>query len=161
MSVSIVQDYPFHVASAVCEWIVAFTFVFFFFTYIHDFKVSISLSHIVYSFLVYIYSFAKILLFLFSYSSLPYGWKQNLRISLGTFWARNIKINISIYILCMYLYSRPISPGWNFGRIQSILKYICIYAFWYNWLSVTCDRWKTMQILYYYVVFTQTIFKCT
>uniref|UniRef100_A0A3Q4GVT2 DNA-damage regulated autophagy modulator 1 n=1 Tax=Neolamprologus brichardi TaxID=32507 RepID=A0A3Q4GVT2_NEOBR len=72
MSVSIVQDYPFHVASAVCEWIVAFTFVFFFFTYIHDFKVSISLSHIVYSFLIYIYSFAKILLFLFSYSSLPY-----------------------------------------------------------------------------------------
>uniref|UniRef100_A0A3B4GI35 DNA damage regulated autophagy modulator 1 n=1 Tax=Pundamilia nyererei TaxID=303518 RepID=A0A3B4GI35_9CICH len=72
-SVSIVQDYPFHVASAVCEWIVAFTFVFFFFTYIHDFKVSISLSHIVYSFLIYIYSFAKILLFLFSYSSLPYG----------------------------------------------------------------------------------------
>lgn len=32
------EDYPFHVASAVCEWIVAFTFVFFFFTYIHDFK---------------------------------------------------------------------------------------------------------------------------
>lgn len=32
------KDYPFHVASAVCEWIVAFSFVFFFFTYIHDFK---------------------------------------------------------------------------------------------------------------------------
>lgn len=32
------QDYPYHVASAVCEWIVAFSFVCFFLTYIHDFK---------------------------------------------------------------------------------------------------------------------------
>ncbi|XP_017266950.1 DNA damage-regulated autophagy modulator protein 1 [Kryptolebias marmoratus] len=30
--------YPLHLASAICEWIVAFSFVFFFFTYIHDFK---------------------------------------------------------------------------------------------------------------------------
>uniref|UniRef100_A0A3Q0QSI8 DNA-damage regulated autophagy modulator 1 n=1 Tax=Amphilophus citrinellus TaxID=61819 RepID=A0A3Q0QSI8_AMPCI len=42
------KDYPFHVASAVCEWIVAFSFVFFFFTYIHDFKVSVRLSKIVF-----------------------------------------------------------------------------------------------------------------
>ncbi|XP_053200157.1 DNA damage-regulated autophagy modulator protein 1 [Scomber japonicus] len=32
------EDYPYHVASAVCEWIVAFSFVCFFLTYIHDFK---------------------------------------------------------------------------------------------------------------------------
>ncbi|XP_077357330.1 DNA damage-regulated autophagy modulator protein 1 isoform X1 [Festucalex cinctus] len=32
------KDYPFHVASAVCEWIVAFSFVCFFLTYIDDFK---------------------------------------------------------------------------------------------------------------------------
>ncbi|XP_077401653.1 DNA damage-regulated autophagy modulator protein 1 isoform X2 [Vanacampus margaritifer] len=32
------EDYPFHVASAVCEWIVAFSFVCFFLTYIDDFK---------------------------------------------------------------------------------------------------------------------------
>ncbi|KAM7367205.1 hypothetical protein PAMP_015122 [Pampus punctatissimus] len=32
------QDYPFHVASAVCEWIVAFSFVCFFLTYVDDFK---------------------------------------------------------------------------------------------------------------------------
>ncbi|XP_071357976.1 DNA damage-regulated autophagy modulator protein 1 [Trachinotus anak] len=32
------QDYPFHVASAVCEWVVAFSFVCFFLTYIDDFK---------------------------------------------------------------------------------------------------------------------------
>ncbi|KAK5848931.1 hypothetical protein PBY51_008614 [Eleginops maclovinus] len=32
------QDYPYHVASASCEWIVAFSFIFFFFTYIDDFK---------------------------------------------------------------------------------------------------------------------------
>ncbi|KAM6895670.1 DNA damage-regulated autophagy modulator protein 1 [Xenentodon cancila] len=35
------KDYPFHVASAVCEWVVAFSFICFFLTYIHDFKVSI------------------------------------------------------------------------------------------------------------------------
>ncbi|XP_028254948.1 DNA damage-regulated autophagy modulator protein 1 [Parambassis ranga] len=32
------KDYPFHVASAVCEWVVAFSFVCFFLTYIDDFK---------------------------------------------------------------------------------------------------------------------------
>ncbi|XP_054608909.1 DNA damage-regulated autophagy modulator protein 1 isoform X2 [Dunckerocampus dactyliophorus] len=32
------KDYPFHVASAVCEWIVAFSFICFFLTYIDDFK---------------------------------------------------------------------------------------------------------------------------
>ncbi|XP_041833788.1 DNA damage-regulated autophagy modulator protein 1 [Melanotaenia boesemani] len=32
------KDYPYHVASAVCEWIVAFSFVCFFLTYIDDFK---------------------------------------------------------------------------------------------------------------------------
>ncbi|XP_008313783.1 DNA damage-regulated autophagy modulator protein 1 [Cynoglossus semilaevis] len=32
------EDYPFHLASAVCEWIVAFSFVCYFLTYIHDFK---------------------------------------------------------------------------------------------------------------------------
>ncbi|XP_061570482.1 DNA damage-regulated autophagy modulator protein 1 [Cololabis saira] len=32
------KDYPFHVASAVCEWVVAFCFICFFLTYIHDFK---------------------------------------------------------------------------------------------------------------------------
>ncbi|CAB1345966.1 unnamed protein product [Coregonus sp. 'balchen'] len=32
------QDYVFHLVSAVSEWIVAFSFIFFFFTYIHDFK---------------------------------------------------------------------------------------------------------------------------
>ncbi|XP_039998357.1 DNA damage-regulated autophagy modulator protein 1 isoform X2 [Xiphias gladius] len=32
------SDYPFHVASAVCEWVVAFSFVCFFLTYIDDFK---------------------------------------------------------------------------------------------------------------------------
>jgi len=39
--VCVPQDYPFHVASAVCEWIVAFSFICFFLTYIDDFKVSI------------------------------------------------------------------------------------------------------------------------
>ncbi|XP_026218793.1 DNA damage-regulated autophagy modulator protein 1 [Anabas testudineus] len=33
------RDYPYHIASAVCEWIVAFSFVCFFLTYIEDFKV--------------------------------------------------------------------------------------------------------------------------
>ncbi|XP_078797716.1 DNA damage-regulated autophagy modulator protein 1 isoform X1 [Oryzias latipes] len=32
------KDYPFHVASAVCEWIVAFSFIFFFLTYLCDFQ---------------------------------------------------------------------------------------------------------------------------
>ncbi|XP_031169401.1 DNA damage-regulated autophagy modulator protein 1 [Sander lucioperca] len=32
------KDYPFHLASAVCEWIVAFSFICFFLTYIEDFK---------------------------------------------------------------------------------------------------------------------------
>ncbi|XP_049891690.1 DNA damage-regulated autophagy modulator protein 1 [Epinephelus moara] len=32
------EDYPFHVASAACEWIVAFSFICFFLTYIDDFK---------------------------------------------------------------------------------------------------------------------------
>ncbi|XP_046879098.1 DNA damage-regulated autophagy modulator protein 1 isoform X2 [Hypomesus transpacificus] len=32
------KDFVFHLVSAVCEWIVAFSFVFFFFTYIQDFK---------------------------------------------------------------------------------------------------------------------------
>ncbi|XP_034719487.1 DNA damage-regulated autophagy modulator protein 1 [Etheostoma cragini] len=32
------KDYPFHVASAVCEWTVAFSFICFFLTYIEDFK---------------------------------------------------------------------------------------------------------------------------
>ncbi|XP_070848518.1 DNA damage-regulated autophagy modulator protein 1 [Chaetodon trifascialis] len=32
------KDYPFHLASAVCEWIVAFSFICFFLTYIDDFK---------------------------------------------------------------------------------------------------------------------------
>ncbi|KAG7497311.1 hypothetical protein JOB18_035336 [Solea senegalensis] len=32
------KDYPFHLASAACEWVVAFSFVFFFLTYIDDFK---------------------------------------------------------------------------------------------------------------------------
>nr|XP_019947782.1 PREDICTED: DNA damage-regulated autophagy modulator protein 1 [Paralichthys olivaceus] len=32
------KDYPFHLASAVCEWIVAFSFICFFYTYIDDFK---------------------------------------------------------------------------------------------------------------------------
>ncbi|XP_034382223.1 DNA damage-regulated autophagy modulator protein 1 [Cyclopterus lumpus] len=32
------EDYPYHVASAVCEWIVAFSFICFFLTYIDDFK---------------------------------------------------------------------------------------------------------------------------
>ncbi|XP_074481160.1 DNA damage-regulated autophagy modulator protein 1 [Sebastes fasciatus] len=32
------QDYPFHLTSAVCEWIVAFSFICFFLTYIDDFK---------------------------------------------------------------------------------------------------------------------------
>ncbi|XP_077450585.1 DNA damage-regulated autophagy modulator protein 1 isoform X3 [Stigmatopora argus] len=32
------KDYPFHVASAACEWVVAFSFVLFFLTYIEDFK---------------------------------------------------------------------------------------------------------------------------
>ncbi|XP_061617661.1 DNA damage-regulated autophagy modulator protein 1 isoform X1 [Phyllopteryx taeniolatus] len=32
------KDYPFHMASAVCEWIVAFSFICFFLTYIDDFK---------------------------------------------------------------------------------------------------------------------------
>ena len=40
-SVSLSQDYPFHLASAVCEWIAAFSFICFFLTYIDDFKVSI------------------------------------------------------------------------------------------------------------------------
>uniref|UniRef100_A0A3Q4ACU4 CWH43-like N-terminal domain-containing protein n=1 Tax=Mola mola TaxID=94237 RepID=A0A3Q4ACU4_MOLML len=34
------QDYPFQLASAVCEWTVAFSFIFFFLTYINEFKVS-------------------------------------------------------------------------------------------------------------------------
>lgn len=32
------KDYPFHVASAVSEWVVTFSFICFFFTYIDDFK---------------------------------------------------------------------------------------------------------------------------
>ncbi|XP_068573449.1 DNA damage-regulated autophagy modulator protein 1 [Cebidichthys violaceus] len=32
------KDYPFYLASAVCEWIVAFSFICFFLTYIDDFK---------------------------------------------------------------------------------------------------------------------------
>ncbi|XP_037552110.1 DNA damage-regulated autophagy modulator protein 1 [Nematolebias whitei] len=32
------EGYPLHLTSAICEWIVAFSFIFFFFTYIHDFK---------------------------------------------------------------------------------------------------------------------------
>ncbi|XP_075967739.1 DNA damage-regulated autophagy modulator protein 1 [Anarhichas minor] len=32
------EDYPFHLASAVCEWVVAFSFICFFLTYIDDFK---------------------------------------------------------------------------------------------------------------------------
>ncbi|XP_030296240.1 DNA damage-regulated autophagy modulator protein 1 [Sparus aurata] len=32
------EDYPFHLASAVCEWIAAFSFICFFLTYIDDFK---------------------------------------------------------------------------------------------------------------------------
>lgn len=32
------EDYPYHVASAACEWVVAFSFVCFFLTYIDDFK---------------------------------------------------------------------------------------------------------------------------
>ncbi|XP_054480797.1 DNA damage-regulated autophagy modulator protein 1 [Anoplopoma fimbria] len=32
------KDYPFHLASAVCEWIVAFSFICYFLTYIDDFK---------------------------------------------------------------------------------------------------------------------------
>uniref|UniRef100_A0A3P9KT95 DNA-damage regulated autophagy modulator 1 n=1 Tax=Oryzias latipes TaxID=8090 RepID=A0A3P9KT95_ORYLA len=32
------KDYPFHVASAVCEWVVAFSFIFFFLTYLCDFQ---------------------------------------------------------------------------------------------------------------------------
>ncbi|XP_035532489.1 DNA damage-regulated autophagy modulator protein 1 [Morone saxatilis] len=32
------EDYPYHLASAVCEWIVAFSFICFFLTYIDDFK---------------------------------------------------------------------------------------------------------------------------
>uniref|UniRef100_A0A8D3CV83 DNA-damage regulated autophagy modulator 1 n=1 Tax=Scophthalmus maximus TaxID=52904 RepID=A0A8D3CV83_SCOMX len=34
------KEYAFHVASAACEWVVAFSFVCFFLTYIDDFKVS-------------------------------------------------------------------------------------------------------------------------
>lgn len=41
-SVSLLQDYPYQLASAVCEWIVAFSFICFFLTYIEDFKVSIT-----------------------------------------------------------------------------------------------------------------------
>ncbi|XP_047245350.1 DNA damage-regulated autophagy modulator protein 1 [Girardinichthys multiradiatus] len=33
------KDYRFHVVSAVCEWIVAFSFICFFLTYIEDFKI--------------------------------------------------------------------------------------------------------------------------
>ncbi|XP_041637167.1 DNA damage-regulated autophagy modulator protein 1 [Cheilinus undulatus] len=32
------KDYPYHLASAVCEWTVAFSFICFFLTYIDDFK---------------------------------------------------------------------------------------------------------------------------
>ncbi|XP_072233396.1 DNA damage-regulated autophagy modulator protein 1 [Leuresthes tenuis] len=32
------EDYPFHITSAVCEWVVAFSFICFFLTYIDDFK---------------------------------------------------------------------------------------------------------------------------
>ncbi|XP_068611461.1 DNA damage-regulated autophagy modulator protein 1 [Brachionichthys hirsutus] len=32
------EGYPFYLASAICEWIVAFSFIFFFLTYIDDFK---------------------------------------------------------------------------------------------------------------------------
>ncbi|KAM6962156.1 DNA damage-regulated autophagy modulator protein 1 [Tautogolabrus adspersus] len=39
------KDYPYQLASAVCEWTVAFSFICFFLTYIHDFKVSIKPSY--------------------------------------------------------------------------------------------------------------------
>lgn len=32
------KDYPYHLASAICEWVVAFSFICFFLTYIEDFK---------------------------------------------------------------------------------------------------------------------------
>ncbi|KAM9334856.1 DNA damage-regulated autophagy modulator protein 1 [Symphorus nematophorus] len=32
------KDYPYHLASAICEWIVAFSFICYFLTYINDFK---------------------------------------------------------------------------------------------------------------------------
>ncbi|XP_038131450.1 DNA damage-regulated autophagy modulator protein 1 [Cyprinodon tularosa] len=32
------KDYPYHLTSAICEWIVAFSFICFFLTYIEDFK---------------------------------------------------------------------------------------------------------------------------
>lgn len=49
--VSVVQEYAFHVASAACEWVVAFSFVCFFLTYIDDFKVSVGpLNTMVYLF---------------------------------------------------------------------------------------------------------------
>ncbi|KAL2102633.1 hypothetical protein ACEWY4_001801 [Coilia grayii] len=38
------QEYGVHLASAVCEWTVAFTLVFYFFTYIEEFKVSLGLK---------------------------------------------------------------------------------------------------------------------
>uniref|UniRef100_A0A667YUB0 DNA-damage regulated autophagy modulator 1 n=1 Tax=Myripristis murdjan TaxID=586833 RepID=A0A667YUB0_9TELE len=43
--VSLLQDYTYHLASAVSEWIVAFSFVCFFLTYIDEFKVSLTPSH--------------------------------------------------------------------------------------------------------------------
>lgn len=43
--IHLLQDYPLHLASSVCEWTVAFSFVCFFLTYINDFKVSITTSN--------------------------------------------------------------------------------------------------------------------
>lgn len=43
--IPLLQDYPLHLASSVCEWTVAFSFVCFFLTYINDFKVSITTSN--------------------------------------------------------------------------------------------------------------------
>lgn len=44
-SVFLFQDYSFYLASAICEWIMAFNFIFFFYTYIDDFKVSMKPSN--------------------------------------------------------------------------------------------------------------------
>lgn len=44
-SVSLFQDYPFHLASTICEWIAAFSLILFFLTYINDFKVSMGSSN--------------------------------------------------------------------------------------------------------------------
>lgn len=98
LSVSLFQDYPFHLASAVCEWIAAFSFICFFLTYIDDFKVSIKPPNATVFFKFCTRRGSYFCPFFFSYSCLPYEWIQNTSISRCSLQIVNdFCMNISIF----------------------------------------------------------------